>query len=227
MRGADENPPRTAPGGQVLAAPALPQQPLIACPECDLLHQASSIREHSVGAWPQRCVRCGALLSRPRPQGVERALALTLAGCLLFSAALLLPFLRFRMGPQTNETTLLQGVQQLFDQGRPLVALVVLITCVIAPTLRLGGMVYVLAPIQLGRRAPAQQRIYRWVRRFRSWTMIEVFLLALLVAAAKLVGWGSIRVGLGLWAFVGLVPLLVAVESSVEPSDIWRGGAGR
>ena len=74
---------------------------LTQCHECGLLQRNPPL---PVGA-TARCVRCGCVLHRNRPDSLERTLALTLAGIVLFVIANSFPFLSFQMQGQTTETT--------------------------------------------------------------------------------------------------------------------------
>ena len=190
---------------------------LILCHDCDL-----PIR---VGAVPPggsaRCPRCGATLVRRVRDSVDRTLAFAVAGLLLFGVANAFPFLAMKMRGLVTETTLASGVQSLYQQGRPLVASLVLLTTILAPLAHLSLILYVLLPVKLGIRAPFGVTCFRWLHRIQGWSMIEVFMLGVLVSLVKLADMAQIVPGIALWAFVALIPVVAAATSSLDAQLVW------
>jgi uncharacterized paraquat-inducible protein A len=85
-----------------------------------------------------QCVRCGGVLHRNRPDSLNRTLALTIAGILLFIVANSFPFLSLEMQGQETQTTLITGVVDLYQAGDWPIAAVVLFTSILAPGLQLA-----------------------------------------------------------------------------------------
>ena len=191
---------------------------LIACHECDLLHQSQSLPPGGTA----RCVRCGAILYRHKQNSLNRVLALTVAGLVLFIIANLYPFLTFRLEAQIQETNLITGVIELYHQGMWIVAGVVLLTTIVMPLLELIGMLFVLVPIKMRRRPWKLALLFRTLRSFRPWGMMEVFMIGILVAAVKLVKMASIIPGIALYAFMILIFILAASAAALDPHIIWR-----
>jgi paraquat-inducible protein A len=191
---------------------------LIACHECDLLQRAQPV---PVGA-TALCSRCGTELYRHRPNSLDRTLALTLAGLILFIVANASPLLAFKMQGQVTETTLLTGIQDLYLQGKAAVAAVVLFTCVLAPGLQLVGLLYVLLPIKFNCSVWKLAPVYRAVRTLQPWGMMEVFMLGVLVSFTKLSGMAKLVPGLALWALALLIVVLAAVAAALDPRVVWE-----
>jgi paraquat-inducible protein A len=190
---------------------------LILCHDCDL-----PIR---LGAVPPggsaRCPRCRALLLRRVRDSVDRTLAFALAGLLLLAVANAFPFLAMKMKGLVTETTLATGVQSLYRAGRPLVASLVLLTTILAPLAHLSLLLYVLLPLKLGVRAPFAVPCFRWLHRIQAWSMMEVFMLGVLVSLVKLAGMAQLVPGIALWAFVALIPVVAAASSSLDAQLVW------
>ena len=106
--------------------------------------------------------------------------------------------------------------------GQTSVGLLVLLTTVIAPMAQLVLLLYVLGPLHRGRVPRAIVPAFRWVQRAKNWSMMEVFLLGILVSLVKLMDMASIVPGVALWAFVLLIPVLAAASSSLDPHEIWE-----
>ena len=191
---------------------------LIACQACDLLQRRVEL---PVGG-RARCPRCGEVLYRNRPNSIERTLAFALAGVILFLVANTFPFLSLEIQGQVTQTTLWSGAQQLYDHGRPLVAILVVVTTIVAPGLQLSGLLYVLLPIKLGRTPRYLATVLRTLETWHPWAMMEIFMLGILVAMVKLASMAEIILGTAIWAFAVLIVVLAAAMSSFEPDLAWQ-----
>jgi paraquat-inducible protein A len=191
---------------------------VIACHECDLLHQRRPLPPDGTA----RCVRCGAVLYRHKRNSLDRVLALTVAGLVLFIIANAYPFLTFRLEAQIQETNLITGVMELYQQGMWIVAGVVLLTTIVMPLLELTGMLFILVPLKLQRRPWKLALLFRAIRSFQPWGMMEVFMIGILVAIVKLVKMASIIPGMALYAFMVLIFILAASAAALDPHIVWK-----
>lgn len=126
---------------------------LLACHECDLLQRLDPVPEGRVA----RCQRCGAVLVRRRRNSLERTLALTLAAAVLYAVANLFPFLNINVQGQISRTTLFTGVRSLHGQDMTLVAILVLLTAIVIPLIRITSSLYVLLPLRWNRAPPGRR----------------------------------------------------------------------
>ena len=191
---------------------------LTACKDCDLLHRLGPLREGLTA----RCRRCGGVLRQTRRNGIERTLALTLAAAVLFAVANAFPFLSFEMKGEVTQTTLLSGVFDLYEQGVPEIAALVGFTAVVAPMLQITLLLYVLLPVHLDRVPWQMARAFRLLRRVMPWSMMEVFMIGILVAVTKLAGMAEVVPGLAIWAFALLMVVLAGAMASLDPEAVWE-----
>jgi paraquat-inducible protein A len=194
------------------------EHPLIACHQCDLL-----LREVPL---PQRgeaeCPRCGAELYRDKPLGLDLALAFTIAAAVMFLFANAFPLMELDTRGLRATATLLDTVTEMRNAGYGQVALLILATAIVAPALVLGGLLYVLVPLRLGRIPHALPQVFRMVSMLRRWAMIEVFMLAAFVSLARLTHVATVYVGVALYAMGLFIMLFTAAEASFEPRVMWR-----
>ena len=190
----------------------------IACHECDLIHRIGSVAEGATA----RCSRCGAVLYRHRKNSLDRTLSLTLAGLVLFVLANSFPFLSMKIEAQVQESTLITGIQELWAQGMWQVALLVFLTTILVPFAQLTGLLYVLLPLKLNRKPWMLARIFRFVQRLHPWSMMEVFMLGILVSLVKLAGMATMVPGISLFAFMVLIFVLAGTMASLDPHLIWE-----
>jgi paraquat-inducible protein A len=195
----------------------------MACHECDLLQRIPAMTENGTVI----CPRCGASLLHSRRNSLERTLALTVAGLVLFLLANTFPFLAFKVEAQIRETTLLTGIVTLYGQGLTELAVLVGLTTVFVPLVQLLGMLYILLPFTIGRQAPMTMRVFRWVRTLQPWGMMEVFLVGILVSIVKLAKMAKIIPGIAVFAFLALIMVMAASATTLDPHIVWERWRGK
>jgi paraquat-inducible protein A len=172
------------------------------------------------------CARCGARIYRVPRASLDSALALALAACIVFVIANAFPIAIMDAQGHENGSTLLGAVRLLWQQDMGLIAALVCLTTVIVPGLELlvfSSLLLLLRlghPLQTMRRLP---RVLRLVLHTRPWSMIEVFMLGVLVSLVKLAHLASLTLGVALWAYGALMLLLAALSSMVDIRKIWAG----
>lgn len=190
---------------------------LIACHECDLLHRVQPLPDGGAA----RCVRCDALLYYQKKDSLDRTLSLTIAGLVLFIVANTFPFLAMKSGGLVRETTLITGIKGLHHQGMEALALLVLLTSILVPFVQIAGMLYVLVPLKVNRVPRNLALVYRFLRSVQPWSMMEVFMLGILVSYVKLGKMAKIVPGLALYSFVVLIFVLAGAAASMDPRIVW------
>ncbi len=190
---------------------------LVACHCCDLLQREPEVPEGGSAL----CLRCHGELWRHRPNSLDRTLALAIAGLLLFAVANSFSFLGFSMQGQETETTLSTGIRELYAEDQYAIASLVLLTTIVAPAAQLGLLLYLLGPIRLGIRVPGFALAFRCLQRVRGWSMMEVFLIGILVSIVKLSDMARIETGPSLWAFVLLIPVVAGALAAFDPRVFW------
>jgi paraquat-inducible protein A len=189
-----------------------------ACPDCDLLQR---IPEVPPGA-SVYCPRCDKELWRHKLDSLNRTCALTLAALALYLIANTVPMLGLRVVGHQAFTTVLGGAQQLWRDGQHLVAGLVLFAAVLSPALQIGFLLLIVLGCQRGRPPFWVGRFLRHLPRTRTWSMIEVMLLGVLVALTKIEDYAHVILGTALFALFALVVLLAAIQSSFDPREVWQ-----
>lgn len=148
-------------------------------------------------------------------------LVLILGSAILFLVSNLFPIVGLELQGTRNTTTFFGTVRALYEQGRPLVAALVLVSAILIPALELAALLYMLIPLRLGAVAPGTAAAFRFVRAAHPWGMVEVFMLGLLVTLVKLSEMATIVPGVALWAFAGLIVLFSAAAAAFSVRDFW------
>jgi len=190
---------------------------LIACHECDLLQRRALLHAGEVAS----CRRCGAALYRKQPNSIDRALAYTLAALMLFLIANAYPIVGLEVSGNVQRASLYDTLHALWSEGREEVALLVGFTTMLTPAVQIVLMLYLLIPLRLNRMAQGTIPVLRFLSTVSPWSMMEVFLLGILVALVKLQHLAHVETGTAMWAFACLIPVLVAAGRAFNPDEIW------
>ncbi len=199
---------------------------LVACHECDLLHDKLPI---GVGA-VARCSRCNAFLYSNRPNNIDRCLAVSLASLIMFVVANAFPFLAISVSGNTQSISIISAVFALSDEGLWLLSILCFGFILLIPLLRVVGLLYILLPLRFDRRLPGLELVFRGIVALSPWSMMEIYMLGAIVALAKLASMASIELGLSFWAFALLNLLSALAAQMVDTHTLWdflshsRGG---
>jgi paraquat-inducible protein A len=151
---------------------------------------------------------------------MSRAAAFSAGALVLYPAAMMLPVIRLERMGHERAATIWSGVVELFSAGYVAVGTVVLICSVLAPLGKIGAIFAIAGPTLLNRHHRAATfRMVEWIGR---WGMLDVLLVALLVAAVKLGDWVNVHPGPGVAAFAGVVILSLLSSAVFDPHAIWE-----
>jgi paraquat-inducible protein A len=190
----------------------------MACHDCDLIQRLPRMSE----AGTAQCIRCGAVLHSKKRNSIERTLALTMAGLVLFGLANSFPFLAFKLEATVRQTTLLTGILELYTQGMPELSVIVLLTTIIVPLGQMLCMLYILLPLRFEKIPRGLPRVFRMVHHLQPWSMMEVFMVGILVSVVKLAKMAKIVPGVSLFSFLALIFVLAAMAASLDSHLIWE-----
>lgn len=176
----------------------------------------------------QHCPICHAPLHLRKPASVERTLALTIGAALLYFPANLLPVLRIESsikGEQSN--TILSGVAQFWQDGDYPVAIIIFTASVMIPILKVLAILALCLAVKSGRSPVLMTRLYRLTEIVGRWSMVDVFVVAILVGVVQLGSVLEIQAGSGAFAFAGVVVLTMLAAHSFDPRLIWDAAAAK
>lgn len=189
---------------------------IIVCDEC---HQLEYHRENSI----QHCRRCGSRLYPRRPNSIARTWALLLTAAILYIPANLLPIMTVRMLGQGMPSTIMGGVIELIHAEMVPIAAVVFVASIVVPTFKLVGIALLLYSVQRHQPLSAKQRIlmYRFIEWIGRWSMLDIFVIAILVALVNFGNLATIEANLGAAAFASVVVLTMLAAVTFDPRMIW------
>jgi len=190
---------------------------LLPCHACGLLSRPAA-HGHDL-----RCARCGAGLHQRKPDSIARAWALLLAACVLYIPANVLPVMHTGSLFGAQSDTIMSGVIYLWLSGSWPLAALIFFASVMVPLLKMVALGVLLVSVQRRSvRALLQRtRLYRVVEFVGRWSMIDIYVVAILVALVQFEALASIRAGGGAVAFGAVVVLTMFAAQAFDPRTIW------
>ena len=174
-----------------------------------------------------KCVRCGARLRHRKQNSLNRAWALLLAAAVLYIPANTLPVLTLVHLGQGEPSTILGGVEELATEGQWPLAVLVFVSSIAVPVLKLGGLALLLITTQLrmAGRLGERTRLYRIVEAVGRWSMVDVFMISILTALVQMGALATISPGPGVPCFCAVVVLTMLAANSFDPRLMWDAAA--
>jgi paraquat-inducible protein A len=188
---------------------------------CNVCELEQRLPELSPGETAQ-CGRCGSILRQNHSDSRIRTAALTLAALFLYVPANIYPVMRMEYLGQYSQNTVWDGVVRLFQDGMWFVAIVVFCASILVPLLKLIGLFLLVLDIRAEVWQKPRTWIYRIITAIGPWAMLDVFLLAILVALVKIRSLATVTPGPGIIAFSGVVVLTLLASSTFDPRLIWQ-----
>jgi paraquat-inducible protein A len=190
---------------------------LLLCHGCGLA--VKSMR----AAGEQACPRCGSHLHLRKPDSIARSWAFLIAAAILYIPANVLPVMQTGSLFGSQKDTILSGVAYLWHSGSWELAVVVFIASIMVPMAKIIALAFLLVSVQMRSRWQPRQRtrLYRLVEMVGRWSMLDIYVITLLVALVQLKALATIRAEPGAIAFGAVVVLSMQAASSLDPRLIW------
>ena len=175
------------------------------------------------GADLHLCPRCGAALHLRKSNSIDRTLALLFTACVLYIPANMLPIMVTDQLGQPTPSTILGGVVLLLNMGSAPIAAVIFFASVMIPSSKLLMMFYLCWSVRKGPPETLRQRtvLYRITEFIGKWSMIDVFVVAILVALINLTNLIVIHPGTATIAFAAVVMVSMLAAESFDPRLMW------
>jgi paraquat-inducible protein A len=187
----------------------------IGCPICGLVMRSI--------AGKQACPRCGIQLHARKPNSLSRTWALLLTAVLFYIPANLLPVMTTSYFGTDSTDTIMSGVVYFLTNGDWPLALIIFLASVVIPLLKVSTLAYLL--ISVHRRSTIRPRertrLYRITEYIGRWSMVDVFVVAILTALVHMGALVNVEPGWGATAFAGVVILTMIAARTFDPRLIW------
>jgi paraquat-inducible protein A len=194
---------------------------LIACRTCGQVQRMVQLAPREAA----ECCRCGALVApRGASQSLQRVAAFSLAALAFYVPANIYPILRMNFYGAYSESTVWDGCVSLARDGQWIVAAVVFSASILIPLIKLIGLACLVITAKSGsaRWRYERTRISQFIEAIGPWAMLDVFLVAVLVALVRLEKLATVLPGPGLFAFTAVVVFTLLASASFDSRSIWE-----
>lgn len=190
---------------------------LLSCHACGLLSRPAPQCHEAC------CPRCGARLHLRKPDSIARTWALLITAMILYIPANLLPMMYTSSLFGSQSDTIMSGVVYFWRSGSWYVALIIFFASITVPLLKMIALVLLLVSVQMRSRWQLNQRarLYRLVEFVGRWSMLDIYVVAVIVALVQLKALATIEPGPGAIAFGAVVVLTMFASMAFDPRLIW------
>ncbi|MBV7377670.1 paraquat-inducible protein A [Maritimibacter dapengensis] len=177
----------------------------------------------------RQCPRCGGRLSSPDLASLQRVWAWLLAGLTVYIPANIYPMLRTTTFGRTTDNTIIGGVADLWAHGDYMVGLVVFVASVVVPLFKFVVIAYlsfsIINPVAVG--PWRRQMLFEIVEFIGRWSMIDVFVVAILASLVQLDFTASIKPGIAAVSFALSVVFTMLAALAFDSRLLWMNVGGQ
>jgi len=190
-----------------------------ACDTCHALvklpHKRTDVVAH--------CPRCGEEVYARIPNSIQQTWALVIASIVFYIPANLLPMMHVHTFAGTQSDTILSGVLYFLETGSYLIAAVIFIASIIVPITKLLILIYLLITVQKKRvmNPKSKLHLYELTELIGKWSMVDVYVVAIMIALVHFGGLSEIQAGAGANYFLLVVIATMAAAMRFDPRLIW------
>lgn len=189
---------------------------LISCKNCHKMYERENFDNFT-------CTRCNHLVRKRIKDSLQVSLALTICAILLYIPAMLYPIMEVtRLGVKI-ESTILEGVISFLGQGSYFIAIVVFTASVIIPMIKLVGLLFIFISLKINVKMHNNRKIliFKFVEAIGKWSMIDIYVVALLASIVQLDEIFNIKGGIAATSFALMVILTMIAANRFDTRIIW------
>lgn len=192
---------------------------LVSCPDCHLLNRMKKTLSHEAAY----CSRCGGELQQRKPNSIMRTWSLVIAAMVCYIPANLLPMTITSALGSVSADTIMSGVIYFIHSGSWEIALVIFTASIFVPFLKFAILIYLLLSVHFKsiKRPKDRTRLYRFTEAVGRWSMLDIYVVTILVALVKLGFIADIEAGPAAIYFAAVVVMTMIAAESFDPRLIW------
>ena len=191
---------------------------LIGCRHCGTVWESAADGE--------ACGHCGTRLHIRKPDSLNRTWAFLISACLMYIPANMLPVMMTRSLLGSSNDTILSGIIFFWVSGSYGLAAIIFVASFLVPLFKLAALFVLVVSAQRRSnwRREERAKLYHLIEIIGRWSMLDVFVVALLAGLVRIQGFAEITAGVGIAAFGAVVVLTMLASLSFDPKLTWDGG---
>jgi len=190
---------------------------LIICQQCFTLHEEVPIADGTQAL----CTKCGGVLYRYETRLIDYGLALSITGLIFFIVANVFPLVQIELLGHEQYITITKTFVSLFDNGFYVVGLLCTFLIFIFPLMIFTINIVLFSLLKLAKGKTMTKELLVLISHIRPWSMSDIFLISILVALVKLIGYAQIHIGVSFWALILFVLIDLYITKYIHISELW------
>lgn len=190
---------------------------LIICQQCYTLHAEVPIKDGTKAL----CAECGGILYRYDSKLIEYGLALSITGFIFFVLANVFPLVKIELLGHEQFVTIPKTFMALFDNGFYVVGLLCAFLIFIFPFMIFGINILLFTLLKAKKGEKLSKELLVMLSHITPWSMSDIFLISILVALVKLIGYAQIHMGIAFWALMVFVLIDLYITKTIHISEMW------
>ena len=194
------------------------QAGFLLCRKCRLLsEQRALFNDH-------HCPRCGAGLGFPKPESLTRTWAFLITSLILIFPANLLPIMTVTYLGDKEPNTIMQGIEYFIQSGTYVIAFLIFFASILVPIFKVVCIMLVLLSIQRKWIGWLRHKtlMFRMIRFIGRWSMLDIFVIALMVAMVEFGTLNSIHAASAATYFAGVVVFTMLAANTFDTRLLWE-----
>ncbi len=197
-------------------------QHMTGCPTCGLVNSLSA-------TGTGKCLRCGDRLHLRTPHSLQRTWALLVTAIVLYIPANTYPMMITTSFGQSHTATIIGGMIEFWKSGSQPIAAIIFIASILVPVLKILSLILLSWAVYRGVETHAlhKTRLYHMTELIGRWSMVDVFVVAIMVALIQSGNLMSITPGPAALAFCAVVVVTMLAAMAFDPRLIWDSQGNR
>jgi paraquat-inducible protein A len=169
------------------------------------------------------CPRCHSQVYTRIPHSFAQSWALLISGFILYIPANILPIMTLYKGGTIRTDTIMSGIINLMNIGMTPIAVIVFIASILVPLLKMLALAMILLAVQYKRQCNVciRTKLYRIVEFVGRWSMLDIFVISILLTIVKFNNMASVEVEPAAWIFASVVILTMLAAKRFDSRLIW------
>lgn len=190
---------------------------LILCEQCFTLHEELPLEDGTRAC----CSVCGSVLYRYDSRLIDHGLALSVTGLVFFMLANLFPLVQIEILGHGQFITVPKTIFSLFENGFYFVGILCAFLIFIFPFMvfTINMMLFTLLKMKRGKNLTKELLVL--LAHIKPWSMTDIFLISILIALVKLIGYAQIHIGIAFWALMVFVLIDLYIVKRMHLFDLW------
>jgi paraquat-inducible protein A len=189
---------------------------LISCRNCHKVYEKDNYNGFI-------CTRCKHKVTRRIDNSLQISLALVICAILLYIPAMLYPIMEVTKFGVNIQSTILEGVISFLDMESYFIAIVIFTASVVIPMIKLVGLLFIFISLKINVKMQNKTKIliYKFIEAIGKWSMIDIYVVAILASVVQLDEIFNIKGGLAATSFALMVILTMIAANRFDTRIIW------